>query len=112
VTEVVVSDDESEMMKKEKSMEREKQKREKKEKKSRRKRSDEEMKKSGKIGRILRKNSGNNGYYGRDELRFGGKRASRRRNCRKNWKNGIRYARYIVCIERYDGSSSALDFAV
>src|SRR5271155_761539 len=97
VTEVVVSDDESRMMEKEKSMEGGKQKREERENVQRRKRSSEEMKKSGKIGRILRKNSGNNGHYGRDELRFGGKRASRRRNCSKNWKSGIRCARYVEC---------------
>jgi hypothetical protein len=97
MTEIIISDDELRMMEKEKSMEREKQKREKRENEQRRKRSSEEMKKSGKIGRILRKNSGNNGYYGRDELRFGGKRASRHRNCRENWKSGIRCARYVKC---------------
>src|ERR1700722_2456286 len=98
VTEVVVSDDELRMMEKEKSMEGEKQKRERRENKQRRKHSSEEMKKSGKIGWILRKNSGNNGHYGRDELRFGGKRASRRRNCRENWKSGMRCARYVACM--------------
>src|SRR5277367_4139108 len=94
-----VSDDGSRMMmmEKEKLMEREKQKRGERENEQRRKHSSEEMNKSGKTGGILRKNSGNNGHYGRDELRFGGKRASRHRNCRKNWKSGIRCARYVEC---------------
>ena len=51
---------------------------------------------SGEIGWILRRNSGNNAYHSRDELRFAGKRASRRRNYRKNWKSGTRY---VCCIE-------------
>jgi hypothetical protein len=50
----------------------------------------------GEIGWILRRNSGNNAYHSRGELRFAGKRASRRRNYRKNWKSGTRCA---CCVE-------------
>jgi len=48
------------------------------------------------VGWILRRNSGNNAYHSRGELRFAGKRASRRRNYRKNWKSGTRY---VCCVE-------------